>query len=276
MNRRELLRCLGGWALPLPTGVIGQALLHAADLPLRTSGLEHVGLTVPDAEAAARFYGRLFDPQLFQERDPPPRFYVKVGTGYFAFGGNTTAAPSIDHFCALVEDYRPAEMRKTLEAGGVALGPGPLGMATDPDGFRLQLLGVPGGLARTIVPAFRISQEDALFQAVGLEHVMLHVSDLERSAAHYRKLFGPEVSRNSKPPRVWFGAARTRLGLEQLPTQSSEKPNVHHVSVRVAGFDRRGALEKLRRAGAELVPSNEDQVVRFRDPNGLTMELRSS
>ena len=39
---------------------------------------------------------------------------MKVGTGYIAFGGTQTVAPTIDHFCALVENYGPAEMRKTL------------------------------------------------------------------------------------------------------------------------------------------------------------------
>jgi hypothetical protein len=40
-------------------------------------------------------------------------------------------------------------------------------MASDADGLRPRLLGVPGGLARTIIPAFRISQDDALVQAIG-------------------------------------------------------------------------------------------------------------
>ena len=44
-----------------------------------TTGLEHIGMTVPDQEAAAKFYGLIFDPQLFQERDPPPRFYTRIG-----------------------------------------------------------------------------------------------------------------------------------------------------------------------------------------------------
>ncbi len=44
-------------------------------------------MTVPDQKASADWYGRIFDPQLFQERDPPPRYYVRMGTAYIAFGG---------------------------------------------------------------------------------------------------------------------------------------------------------------------------------------------
>jgi catechol 2,3-dioxygenase-like lactoylglutathione lyase family enzyme len=265
-SRRQAIRWLS-CAVPLLTSRVARA----DDLPLQTTGLEHFGFTVPDPEATARFYGRIFDGQLFQEKDPPPRFYVKLGAGYAAFGGNPSVSPSIDHFCALVENYQPQEMRKSLEAASVTLGPGPFGMAMDPDGLRLQLLRVPGGLAKTIIPAFRLSQEDALFEAVAPDHVMLHVTDLDRSAEFYRKIFGPETSRGKKPERVWFTAARTKLGLEAVA--SGEKPSIHHICIRVAGFEKKSAMEKLKRAQIECSIGDEG-LVQFRDPNGLTMELK--
>jgi catechol 2,3-dioxygenase-like lactoylglutathione lyase family enzyme len=224
--------------------------------------------------ATAKFYGGIFDGQLFQEKDPPPRFYIKLGTGYIAFGGNQSATPSIDHFCVLIENYQPPEMRKSLEASGVTISPGPFGMALDPDGLRLQLLRVPGGLAKTIIPAYRLSGDDALFEAIAPDHVMLHVSDLDRSAEHYRKLF-PEVTRAKKPERVWFSAARTKLGLELVA--AGEKPGIHHICVRVAGFEKKSAMEKLKRAGIESSIQNipgDEGLVRFRDPNGIVMELK--
>ncbi len=270
LTRRRLLQLAGasGAALLSPDVAL------AASLPLRTSGLEHIGMTVPDPEASAKFYGRIFDPQLFQERDPPPRFYVRTGISYIAFGGGTATnmPPHIDHFCALVEDYQPQEMRKALDDAGIAVtGRGPLGMAADPDSIRLQLLGVPGGLARTIVPSSRITQDDPAVQAIGFDHIMLAVSDLERSAAYYRKFFGMEVLKTRKPQRVWFAAAQTRLGLESVAPE--KMPGVHHVCFRVAGFDRRAAAEKLKKVGAALAPSSDENLLRFTDPNGLLMEL---
>jgi catechol 2,3-dioxygenase-like lactoylglutathione lyase family enzyme len=266
IDRRDVLVWLGASAVPW-----ARLSAQSAELPLKTTGLEHIGITVPDPEAAARFYGRIFDPQLFQERDPPPRFYVRVGTGYLAFGGNQTATPAIDHFCALVDNYRPQETRKALESAGVTMGAGALGMAADPDGLRLQMLGVPGGLARTIMPATRISQDDALVQAIGPDHILLKVSNLERSTAHYRKIFGPDVASTKRPARVWFNAARTRLGLEQA--SDGEKPSIHHLCVRVAGSKRDAVADRLKRAGVPLVESSEQDVLRVRDPNGLTIEL---
>ena len=94
----------------------GQAA--GSQLPLRTSGLEHVGFTVPEPQKSAAFYGRIFDPQIFQEMSPPLRYYCRLGIGYVAFGGNPTAAARIDHFCATVEDYRLEEMRAELKTQG--------------------------------------------------------------------------------------------------------------------------------------------------------------
>ncbi|MGP0076780.1 MAG: VOC family protein [Bryobacteraceae bacterium] len=266
-SRRQAIQWLGACAIPW----LAPGVARADDLPLHTTGIEHFGFTVPDPEATAKFYGGLFDQQLFQEKDPPPRFYVKLGAGYLAFGGNQTATPNIDHFCALVENYQPQEMRKNLEAAGVTMSPGPFGMALDPDGLRLQLLRVPGGLAKTIIPAYRLSQDDALFEAIAPDHVMLHVSDLDRSVEHYKKIFGPELSRTKKPERVWFGAARTKLGLELAA--AGEKPSIHHICVRVAGFDKKSAIEKLKRRDLEGTVSDEG-FVRFHDPNGIVMELK--
>jgi catechol 2,3-dioxygenase-like lactoylglutathione lyase family enzyme len=265
-SRRQAIQWLGACAIPL----LARGVARADDLPLHTTGLEHFGLTVPDPEATAKFYGGIFDRQLFQEKDPPARFYVKLGTGYLAFGGNATSSPSIDHFCALVVDYQSQEMRKNLEAAGVTMSPGAFGMALDPDGLRLQLLRVPGGLAKTIIPAYRLSGDDALFEVVAPDHVMLHVSDLDRSTEHYKKLF-PEFTRTKKPERVWFGAARTKLGLEL--TTNGEKPSIHHICVRVAGFEKKSAMEKLKRIEVESTVSDEG-FVRFRDPNGIVMELK--
>src|ERR1700749_149297 len=98
-SRRQAIQWLGVWAF----SCIAAGTARADDLPLNTTGIEHFGMTVPDPEATARFYGRIFDGQLFQEKDLPPRFYVKLGAGYLAFGGNSTVTPSIDHFCALIE-----------------------------------------------------------------------------------------------------------------------------------------------------------------------------
>ena len=268
-SRREALAAAatlaGVWAV---TG-------HAEDtgsepLPLHTTGLEHIGMTVPDQKASADWYGRIFDPQLFQERDPPPRYYVRMGSAYIAFGGTRgdDKTPQIDHFCALVKDYKPDEMRAAIEKAGIKMGAGRFAMPTDDDGIRLQMLGVPGGLAKTIIPSTRITTDDAAVEAVGLEHIVLAVSDLDRASSYYAHFFGSPISKKSD--QVWFQVANTRLALE--PVASGAKPAIERLCFRVAGFDKKMVASKLQKLQVETNPTR-DHALRFRDPNGFSIEL---
>jgi catechol 2,3-dioxygenase-like lactoylglutathione lyase family enzyme len=249
----------------------------ASQLPLKTSGLEHVGFTVPDPQKSAAFYGRIFDPQIFQEMMPPLRYYCRLGIGYVAFGPNPAANPAaaarIDHFCTTVEDYRLDEMRAELKAQGVNLAGAPgFNAVTDADGIRMQFMATPGGLLPTIIASTRVTQDDAICEAVGLDHVVLQVPDLEKSASYYRKFFGMERSRDRTPERIWFAAARSRLGLEKMA--AGQMPHVDRFGIRVAAFDRQGITRKLSAIGVAVLPSPERNVVRFRDADGIAVELR--
>ncbi len=266
-SRREALRLSG--TLAAGTWIAGGSA-EASELPLRTTGLEHLGLTVPDVEKSANIYGRIFDPDLYKEKDPPLRCYVKLGVGYVAIGGNATAPAKIDHVCALVENYNQPEMRKSIEEAGLKVAGA--GMVPDPDGFRLQLLGVPGGLAKTTVPAGRIIEGPGIVQPVRLDHIVLIVADLDATAAFYRKFFGAEASRTKTPARVWFDVAGTRLGLEAA--SGGKQPGVDHFCVKVMGLDPKSTPDQLKKVGVEIVPSNDEGLLRFRDPNGILVELK--
>src|SRR3954463_4102488 len=113
LTRREIL----GMMAAAPAALNAQA----SQLPLRTSGLEHVGFVAPDPQKSAAFYGRIFDPQIFQEMNPPLRYYCRLGIGYVAFGNSAAAPPRIDHFCATIEDYRLEDMRAELATQNIKL-----------------------------------------------------------------------------------------------------------------------------------------------------------
>ena len=250
---------------------------QGSQLPLKTSGLEHVGFTVPDPQKSAAFYGRIFDPQIFQEMMPPLRYYCRLGISYVAFGPNPNANPTaparIDHFCATVEDYRLEEMRAELKTHGLNLAGQPgFNAVTDPDGIRMQFMATPGGLLQTIIPSTRVTQDDAICEAVGLDHVVLQVPDLEKAAGFYRKFFGKETSRDRTPERVWFTAARTRLGLEKMA--EGQMPQINRFGIRVAAFDRQAVARKLGAIGVTVLPSTGGNVLGFRDADGIIVELR--
>jgi hypothetical protein len=55
------------------------------------------------------------------------------------------------------------------------------------------------------------------------------------------------------------------------------KPSIAHFAIKVGPFDRAALTARLRELSAEIVPStDEPDVVRFRDNNGIIVELRPS
>jgi catechol 2,3-dioxygenase-like lactoylglutathione lyase family enzyme len=245
-------------------------------LPLHSSGLDHLSITVPDAVQAATFYGRIFDPQVFHERTGVQRYYVRLGAAYIAFGPRADATPFIDHIAAGVidfveADFGNADVKTQITAAGLAAPPGVLPMLSDPDQLRLQLVNATHGLFDTLMPGGRVVPEPAALVPIGLDHIMLSVSDVDKSAAHYRKLFGAEESRERNPQRVWFKLADTRLGLEAAP--AGQKPSFSHFCVKVAGFDRALATARLQKLGVKVETGSEKGTLRFRDPGNLPVEV---
>src|SRR6185369_4317100 len=95
ISRRALL---GGMSAICPAVMFGY--------DLQTTGLDHIGMLVPDVEEAARFYSRVFNPDLQKENDLPLRYYVMTGRGHIVIGSCATAAESkIDHYGTLVRGY---------------------------------------------------------------------------------------------------------------------------------------------------------------------------
>ena len=247
---------------PAPSNPVSQ-------LPLKTTGLEHLGTVVPDVTEAGKFYGRLFNPELFKEKDPPLRYYVTLGVGYLALGSRANQPHAFfDHFCALVENYDAPAMAEELKREGLPAGR--YGIIPDPDGLGLQLLGAPGGLAKTTEPAGRIVEGDALVQPEHLDHVVLRVSDLEKSLQFYRRFFGPEKKTSRPGSAVEFQPAGTRLLLE--PASAGEPARIDRIGINVRPFDRRALSRQLSQLGAQVSPE-ASKSLRFTDPFGLVLEL---
>jgi catechol 2,3-dioxygenase-like lactoylglutathione lyase family enzyme len=244
-------------------------------LPLETSGLDHLSITVPDALEAASFYGRIFDPQVFHERTGVQRYYVRIGAAYIAFGPRANVTPYIDHIAAGVIDFVEAdfgkpEIKEQITAAGLAASPSALPMLSDPDKLSLQLVNATHGLFDTLMPGGRVTTDAPVFTPIGLDHITISVTDVERSAGYYRKLFGAEAAREGDR-RVWFKLAETKLGIEAAP--AGQKPAFSHVCVKVAGFDRTAAISRLQTLGLKVEPGSEKGTLRFHDLYNLAVEV---
>jgi len=244
--------------------------LKGDELPLVTTGLEHLGMVVPDTEAATRFYSSVFNPDLQKEKDAPLRYYVMLGSAYIAIGsrpGVTTA--KVDHYCTLVRGYNRDLMTKALAEKG--LSSATRGVVPDPDGIGLQLIATPGGPGPTAVPGGRLVEVEPLVHPTGLDNIVLKVADLRRSADFYSHFF-PKTKAPAKD-QLAFKAADTLIVL-RAPA-ADETPGVASYSVRVAKFDHAKISKGLATLGATVESKRTAGALRFRDPNGLAVELKA-
>jgi len=169
-------------------------------------------------------------------------------------------------------------MGQALQAAGFAgiRGGGGLGMWPDPDGIELQLFQPPAGLVTAAVKSSLPVAGDGVVTPIGVDHVLLVVSDIERSLPYYRAVYGAqaETPRRSGDRRVWFDLARgTRIGLQ--PAASGETPRIGHYAIRTEKFDRGAVIARLKDLGAKVIDSaDEPEVLRFLDDNGIVVELR--
>jgi catechol 2,3-dioxygenase-like lactoylglutathione lyase family enzyme len=262
----------------------GMSVTAQTSLPLANLGLEHLDIVVPDPAASARFYARIFRTALHQQpvRDTL-RYFVLLGdlpadrqVGYIAIGAAQGRAPSIGHYCVLAKEYARDAFAAALRSAGLQAqptAPGPIGMWPDPDGLELQLFQPPAGLVTAAVQSPLPVEGDGLVTPLGIDHVLLQVSNLERSLVYYRALYGASAERpRDANGRVWFQLERgTRLGLEQ--TEGAAR--IAHYAVRVSAIDRRMLTNGLRERGARVLPApDEPDVERFADDNGIVVEVR--
>ena len=105
-----------------------------------------------------------------------------------------------------------------------------------------------------------------------MDHVILAVNDVEKETQFYQRVLGkPTVTKN--PDRVWFTVARTKLGLEKMATPGG-KSHIDHLGVRVAGYDQKRITDRLKAIGVEILPSTDEKLLRFKDSDGFSVELR--
>jgi hypothetical protein len=256
-------------------------------LPLKNLGLEHLDILVPDTAASARVYMRVFKTKLHEQPfQGSIRYFILLGelpqnrqVGYIAIGAAGNRPVSIGHYCALAERYDRAGVAKELQAAGFSAGSGGgFGMLPDPDGLELQLFQPPAGLVTAAVPSPLPVETNGLVTPLGLDHVLLLVSDIERSMPYYHLVYGKDIrtARQTAPDRLWLQLeADTRIGLQKAA--AGEKPRIDHYCIKVAPFDRTAVLAGLKQIGLEVIPSpDEPEVIRFLDNYKITVELKAA
>jgi hypothetical protein len=284
-SRRAFIAGIGAACIPtMDSWARGQSPAAPA-LPLKNLGLEHLDILVPDTAASAQVYMRIFKTKLHQQNlQGGIRYFILLGelpqnrqVGYVAIGAAGTRPVSIGHYCALAERYDRAGVARELQAAGFSAGQGGgFGMLPDPDGLELQLFQLPAGLVAAAVPSTLPVESNGLVTPLGVDHVLLHVTDIEKSLPYYHLVYGANIksTRQTSPERLWFQLeANTRIGLQKTP--AGQKPRIDHYCIKVAPFDRDKVTAGIRGIGLKVVPSpDEPEVLRFVDNYEITVELK--
>jgi catechol 2,3-dioxygenase-like lactoylglutathione lyase family enzyme len=151
-----------------------------------------------------------------------------------------------------MEDFIVEKMLTDYEAGRVS---------------RRQLITVlsAGAIGAASAPAAQPT-----FQGVGLNHIAIRVTSIQRSRDFYQKHFGLPVLHEGED-NCFLG-----LGKNFLTLFKNEKPGLDHYCIAVQNFQADAVVEELRRQGFKpRRPSGSDRVY-FPDPDGLEVQLSSS
>jgi catechol 2,3-dioxygenase-like lactoylglutathione lyase family enzyme len=133
---------------------------------------------------------------------------------------------------------------------------------------RLSRCALIPGLA-TIAPPYPALESGSTFQGVGLNHIAIRVSSVQRSRELYRKLLGLPVTRESES-NCFLGLGKIFLTLFQNP-----HPGLDHACIAIEGSKADSVMEKLRHQGLTPArPSGSDRLY-FSDPDSLAVQLSS-
>ena len=104
-----------------------------------------------------------------------------------------------------------------------------------------------------------------------LHHVNVRVSDLTRSEAFYRKLFGlPASHRVTGPDNHGFDLPSGSL----IILEKSDSPGrIDHFCVGVQGFDADKTRSAVTSAGVDIVPARVKDTFYILDPDGVRVQL---
>ena len=288
IKRRSMLWGMASLAAPLPSFTMAQD----AVLPLRTPGLDHLDVMVPDVEATTKFYMGLLKTELHaQPFRGALRYFVLLNpltesreVGYLAIGDSTGRGSYIGHFCTSVYDWpRDGEavmkgLTEQFAAGGFGDFPGSRGFGalfSDPDGIEIQFLPAPDKLVTVAEPSQLVPWHQGLVTPHGVQSVLLRVRDLERALAWYGVLYGDHSWTPDKSRAYFeFPVSQTRLYLEQARYEFGQKPGIELFGIRVEAFDKGAVSQAVVALGGSVLPvPGNPPLLRIRDPDGNIVQL---
>ena len=273
LTRRRVLLAIGaGLVTAARPGAQGAPL----DAPLDVAGIDHIEFYASNVPRTRDFLAALFGATLLKNAQLG-RSYVKTGASYLALLQPRPTDPplGVDHVSLAIRQMQMSQVHAFLDARGITYRDYPSGRDTavvDGDGIRTQLspqdgwsLLKPPGFAPDAVGV----PDEPVFRPLGIDHVLLNVSDPEASARFYEKMLGPVSRRDTD--RLWFQVGRSRIGL--LKTPPGQHAAVQRFCVSATPFAYDAAVARLTALGAKVEPPDVPGSPLFHDPDGTLIQV---
>ena len=289
LSRRELLALLAASAAVPAVAADPPA---RALLPVETPGLDHLDVMVPDVEKTTRFYMGLFRTTLHaQPFQGAQRYFVLLGplpenraVGYLAIGNSRGRGTYIGHFCTSVANWQRdsatifAQMKERFRGAGFGEFAGATGVGgifNDPEGIEVQFLPTPDTLVTAAVPSDLVPGGQGLVTPLKVDHVVVHVADLDGALAFYRLLYGREQRRDRQRATFAFRNG-SRLELEKTRyVYGAAKSRIARYGIRVEPFDRAKVEAGIAALGGTVSRGDDRKALRLTDGDGIELELVS-
>ena len=113
------------------------------------------------------------------------------------------------------------------------------------------------------------AQEDIDFKTADIDHVSIHVADLQRSVDFYQKMFGFSVVSQDQPQGIIrLGNTKVLVSLNH----GSPAGIVDHFAIGIPRFSRESATRHLTQRGA--TPLQGDYAgLHVKDPDGISVQI---
>jgi len=113
------------------------------------------------------------------------------------------------------------------------------------------------------------AQQGIDFKTADIDHVSIHVADLQRSVDFYQKMFGFKVVSQEQPRGiVRLGNTKTLVSLNN----GSPGGTIDHFAIGIEGFTRESATRYLAQRGATAL-EGDYAGLHVKDPDGINVQI---
>jgi predicted enzyme related to lactoylglutathione lyase len=136
----------------------------------------------------------------------------------------------------------------------------------------LAMLAAAGAAAASANASFAAPEPDSIvgLQAMTIDHISIHVSDLQRSVKFYQDVFGLAFLNEDKKTNT----VRLKVGNGRIAVRKFDPAGVvDHFAFGVTKFDKAAVIDNMRKNGVTPLDTGEPLQFHVLDPDGYPVQI---